>query len=308
MSRSDKIRIREAISISQKFGDKIWEGINNIPFAIILVTDSVEFMVNHPDPPPGFILCEKDTVLRADIFYRKRQYPVNWLATFPVNGTSCIVAGTPANTGRHSTAWIMTLLHEHFHQYEYSYPGYFRDVEALGLSNGDQTGMWMLNYPFPYDSIPVSEQYKKYTLALSDLIAGLDTKTFDPLFKRYRPERKKIRQLLKPADYRYLSFQVWQEGVARYTEYKFLELMGDYDPSKEIAALPGFISFSDYKDQLYRSEMKDLAGLELSEGKRVCFYSAGFAEAILLDKLNPAWRSLFLKDKFDIGRYSKKLR
>ncbi len=32
-------------------------------------------------------------------------------------------------------------------------------------------------------------------------------------------------QQLKPDDYKYFSFQVWQEGIARYTEYKFLEAM-----------------------------------------------------------------------------------
>jgi hypothetical protein len=41
----DKIRIREAINISSKFGDKIWKGIRDVPFAVILVTESVEFII-----------------------------------------------------------------------------------------------------------------------------------------------------------------------------------------------------------------------------------------------------------------------
>ena len=56
---------------------------------------------------------------------------------------------------------MLTVLHEHFHQLQQSQPGYFQGVEALGLSGGDQTGMWMLNYPFPYKTPAVAEQIRR---------------------------------------------------------------------------------------------------------------------------------------------------
>jgi hypothetical protein len=309
MRINDKLRIKEAITISKLIGENIWKGINNVPFAIILLTDSIEFLIHHPNPSQDFILSEKDPVLNTDIFYRKRQYPQNLLATFPaVNGVSCIVVGTPELTGKNSTEWIVTLLHEHFHQYETYYPDYYQSVDKLDLSGGDQTGMWMLNYPFPYDNEQVIEQYKKYTLSLSNVLAAINTKKFRAGFNKYKAERKKFKQLLEPADYRYLSFQLWQEGIARYTEYKFLELPGDYKPSKEISDLPDFISFSIYKEQLYQLQTDNLVRLKLNEDKRVCFYSIGFAEGVLLDTLNPGWRSLFLKEKFYIEGYSKQFK
>jgi len=40
-------------------------------------------------------------------------------------------------------------MHEHFHQLQNGQPRYFQAVQDLGLSHGDNTGMWMLNYPFP---------------------------------------------------------------------------------------------------------------------------------------------------------------
>jgi hypothetical protein len=309
MRVKDKLLIKEAISISNLYGESVWKGINKIPFAIVLVTDSIEFLVHHPDPSADFLFSEQDTILGTTVFYRKRQFGKHLFATFPaVGGLNCIVAGTPENTGMNPTSWIITLLHEHFHQYEYSYPGYFKSVEELGLSGGDQTGMWMLNYPFPYDSSHVIEQYKKYTQALSTLLKGMDGKMFSGLFKMYKTERKKMKQLLQPADYRYFSFQVWQEGLARYTEYKFLELLDQYSASAEVTALPGFVQFSEYKKQLYESEFKNLTNLSLNKDKRICFYSLGFAEGILLDKLNPKWHSLFLKRKFYIERYSRKFK
>ena len=72
MRNEDKIRIKEAITISQKFGDKIWNGINNVPFVVLLVTDSVEFLVNHPYPSEDFKLSEEDKLLNTKIFYRER--------------------------------------------------------------------------------------------------------------------------------------------------------------------------------------------------------------------------------------------
>lgn len=309
MDAEDKLRIKEAVIISEKYGEQIWKGINNAPFAIVLVTDSVEFLVFHSSPTPDFALSETDSILNAKIYWRKRQFPVGWLATFPaVNGVNCMVVGTPKNTGLNSTEWIITLLHEHFHQYEYSYPGYYQSVEKLELSGGDQTGMWMLNYPFPYEDKQVIEQYQKYTTTLSNVVTGISAKSFTSLFKKYKTERRKLKQLLKPADYRYLSFQIWQEGIARYTEYKFIELLKDYKPSKKIAALPDFVSFYDYKTKFYESQINKLRNLKLNEDKRVCFYAVGFAEGILLDKLNPQWHSNFLTDKFYIERYSKKFR
>ena len=43
-------------------------------------------------------------------------------------------------------------MHEHFHQLQWAQPEYLKAIDDLGLSKGDATGMWMLNYPFPYDN------------------------------------------------------------------------------------------------------------------------------------------------------------
>ena len=42
---------------------------------------------------------------------------------------------------------------------------------------------------------------------------------------------------------------------------------------------------------------------KLGESKREVVYSFGAAEGLLLDKVNPRWRSRYFKDKFNLGRY-----
>jgi hypothetical protein len=164
----------------------------------------------------------------------------------------------------------------------------------------------MLNYPFPYDSLPVINQFEKFSKALYRSISSLDSKEYKTYLKQYIKERNNFRNILSPSDYRYFSFQVWQEGLARYAEYKFLEMLSDYKVSKEVAALPDFISFAELKTKMYRNETRNLLEKKLRESKRVSFYSIGFAEGIILDRLNKQWRKKYLTDKFYIESYSKK--
>lgn len=307
MRYADKIRIKEAINISAQYGDKLWKGYSAVPFVIILVTDSTEFLINHPNPSPDFKLLGSDDVLLTNIYYRKTQFSTRFLATFPaVNGVSCIVVGTPENTRKNSAEWIITLLHEHFHQYQHAHPDYFKSVNDLDLSGGDQTGMWMLNYPFPYDSLPVKEQYELFTKALHKTITSTSKKEYRSSLIEYLAERKKFKNILHPADYRYFSFQIWQEGLARHAEYNFLEMLADYVPSKELVSLPDFTSFSELRTKVYNREIKNLFENKLNKTQRACFYAIGFAEGIVLDKLNSSWRKKYLSDKFYIEHYSKK--
>lgn len=304
---ADKIRIREAMKISAEYGDRLFKGYNAAPFAIVLVTDSTEFLINHPNPSADFKLLGADEVLKTAIYYRKTQFNKNRLATFPaVNGISCIVMGTPENTRKNSTEWIITLLHEHFHQYQQSHPDYFKSVDGLNLSGGDQTGMWMLNYPFPYDSLPVKNQYAAFAKALYNTVTNIDGKSYRANLAIYSIERKKLKDLLSPSDYRYLSFQLWQEGLARHTEYSFLQMLTGYTASKEILALPDFLSFDSLKIKMYRTETENLSANKLNEAERVCFYHVGFAEGLILNKENKHWRKNYLTDKFYIENYLKK--
>lgn len=309
MRQADKLRIREAINISNRYGDRLFAGYSATPFAIVLVTDSVEFLIHHPDPSTDFRLLGYDSLLKSKVYCRKAQFNAHLLATFPtVNGRSCIVVGTPENTRKTSSEWIITLLHEHFHQYQNAYPDYFQSVDDLHLSGGDQTGMWMLNYPFPYDSIPVVKQYSHYTKALYRAVANIDAPNADGYLKQYFLARKKFRNTLSPAAYRYFSFQVWQEGLARNTEYAFLKMLQDYTPSKEASSLPDFVPFSALQVKMYSNEMENVLNSNLYENKRVSFYSVGFAEGLLLDDLSKHWREKYLADKFYIEHYSQRFR
>ncbi|MEE9270646.1 MAG: hypothetical protein V3V49_10350, partial [Candidatus Krumholzibacteria bacterium] len=157
----DRIRIAEAFRIADELGEKVWRGWSDAPRALLLVTRDREYLVRHPYPTGDFTRVGYDSLLRSDVYTRERVYDPKLLATFPaVAGVPTIVIGQPRNTdASHSTRWVMTLLHEHFHQWQLSQPGYYDAVAGLGLARGDTTGMWMLNYDFPYDSPEVAAAF-----------------------------------------------------------------------------------------------------------------------------------------------------
>jgi hypothetical protein len=304
IGRTEALLIREAKLIADTHGEKLWKGFSTAPFIIIPVTDSIEYLVYHPYPSANFKFLYKDSILHADVYARSRTYPKEWLATFPaVNGVNCIVVGTPENTGRTHTNWMITLLHEHFHQFVNSRPGYYEAVDKLNLSRGDQTGMWMLNYPFPYDSTVIINQYQKFTSALVEAVNAIDKKEFKKYLNAYLEEKQTFKKLLKPEDYRYFSFQVWNEGLSTYTEYKFLQILSNYKISPALKAIGDLMPFSQCKKEFFNAQMIHLKELKIQTDKRVCFYPIGFAEGLLLDKVNNTWRSRYFRDKFSTDTY-----
>ncbi|HEX8920803.1 MAG TPA: hypothetical protein VF766_04965, partial [Pyrinomonadaceae bacterium] len=235
----DRVRIAEAFRMSEKLGDHVWKGWSKAPFAVLLVTPEHEFLIRHPQPSKDFTALGHDPLLKSEVYFRQRVFQPHFLATFPaVSGISTVVIGQPENTdAKTSTRWVVTLFHEHFHQMQDSQPDFYAQASALGLARGDETGMWMLNFPFPYEKAEVKEQFSAMSKALTDALRSHRRKDFGSKVSAYLAARKRFQEMLAPDDYKYFSFQLWKEGVARYTEYRIAsEAVSRYTPSKEFAA------------------------------------------------------------------------
>jgi hypothetical protein len=302
----DRIRIAEAFRLADQIGDRVWSRWSKVPFAVLLVTPEHEFLIRHPKPSADFIRLGYDTVLKSDVYYRTRKWPTSFLATFPaVTGSmiSTVVVGQAENTlAKTSTPWVVTLLHEHFHQLQDSQPNFYTEVNALNLSHGDQTGMWMLNYAFPYERKDVQDQF---AVTSQMLAAAIQSRNSSERMRRshdYLEARKEFQQMLSADDFKYFAFQFWKEGIARYTEYAVARLAAArYRPTKEFRALPDYRSFADVAKSTNDLIFRQLSTQRLGESKREVVYSFGAAEGLLLDQLNPRWRSRYFVEKFDLG-------
>ena len=304
LSEEERVLLAETFRLAGRLQDSVWTGWSEAPFALLLVTPEREVLVRHPRPSDAFTAAGYDERLGDTLYVRPRQFPPNLRATFPaVGGVSTIVTGLP-DTTESPTGWVLTALHEHFHQLQMSRPGYYAAVDSLKLSRGDDTGQWMLNYPFPYDSAAVQRRFSVLTRRLRAALQATGQPGFRQKVAAYLRARRRFRQVLAPDDYRYFSFQLWQEGVARYTEYKLAKLAGQrYTPSEAFISLGGYTPFTEAAAALRNRILRRLRRLSLAEEERVAFYPVGAGEALLLDHVNPGWHERYWRDKFYLERY-----
>jgi hypothetical protein len=306
LSTTDRIRLAEAFRLGEQLGNRLWADWHKAPFAVLLVTPEHEFLIRHPKPSSDFVLVNYDQLLQSKVYYRQRTQPQNLLATFPlVGGIPTIVIGQAENTAKEtSTPWVVTMLHEHFHQLQYSRPGYYDDVNALGLTRGDQTGMWMLNYPFPYEWHEMQMLFSHLGHSLANVLQAKTRADFSAGLSTYLKQRREIENTLSPDDYRYMSFQMWQEGISRYTEYRIAKLAAESErPSKAFRMLKDYRQFGDVAEEIRVGILSELTSVNLAESKRVIFYSLGAGEGLLLDRVNPRWRQRYFVDKFYLDKY-----
>jgi hypothetical protein len=303
LEEPDRVRIAEAFHLANVIGDRLWAGWSSAPFSVLLVTPDREFLVRHPKPTPDFERIGEDSLLDGAVYARPRQFDLGLLASFPAVGeTPSIVIGQPANTAaKTSTRWVLTLLHEHFHQMQYSQPGYYPGVNALGLARGDLQGSWMLNYPFPYDKPQVQTAFARMSARLDEALAKPPGEQTLAALRSYLDAKRALRALVSPDDYKYLNFQLWQEGIARYTELRVGELAATgYAPIASFAALPDFTSYESAAIAVRSRIHTQLTTVNLAETQRSAFYPVGAAEGLLLDRVNPAWHAAYANAGFTL--------
>ena len=301
---TDRIRLAEAFRLADRFGDRLWDGWSTAPFAVLLITAENEFLVRHPRPSEDFQPVGEDSLLGSKVWVRPRTFDRHLLATFPaVGGIPTIVIGQAESTAAAtSTPWVLTVLHEHFHQWQDAQPWYYPGTAALDLAGGDTTGTWMLNFPFPYEDPKIANGMVEASKAL---LAALQAPqgSFPAALKRFRKTRHAWESLLSPKDARYLGLQEWQEGIARYTEVRLAELAADESPSEEFKALADAQPYAQVAARLRKQVESDLAGPELARKKRIAFYAWGAAQGLLLDRSDPRWRAGYLDRRFSLRGY-----
>jgi hypothetical protein len=302
LPRSDEVRIRELYRLAGQIEGRVWPGWGGTPAPMLLVTAETEFLTHHPEPPAEF------RKIGEGLYARPRKFATALLATFPAFGPpSVIVIGEPENTeAKTSTPWLFVVMHEHFHQLQDGQPGLYEAMNGLGLAHGDKSGMWMLNYPFPYDKPELGGAFAHLRDLLLEALNQPDGQEFQSVARKYVVERKKFFALLFPDDRKYFSFQLWKEGIARYVQIRSAEAAAKYQPTPEYAALSDYESFESYARRARGDTLSELKKADLANWKRVVVYSFGGSEGLLLDRLEPGWKDAYFKNLFTLDPYFEK--
>jgi hypothetical protein len=269
-------------SVARTGGEAVWPGFGAAPFGFLLLEPGAETLLCHPSAPAGFTPASRDEATGCDRRVRPRGHmPGSWLAAMPLFGPpATIVMGTPAATGLTLPRWRSTILHEHFHQWQYALPDYYARVAALDLSGGDETGMWMLNFAFPYADPGVAAAHAAASRALAEAVAARGTPAFRERLNAYLARRRAFAGAAGERNWRYFEFQLWQEGVARWSEIAISRAWPD--PAMRAEA------------DTYEAEIRaSLAAPDLARQQRVAVYAMGAGEAMLLEAARPGWRARY---------------
>jgi hypothetical protein len=78
-----------------------------------------------------------------------------------------------------------------------------------------QDYMWELQYPFPYTDAAFVRMY-------TSLLSGLDRQDAS----QAEALRNELKKSLRPADWEYMTWQEWKEGLARYLENRIRRTLG----------------------------------------------------------------------------------
>lgn len=281
-------------------GDALWPGLAAAPFSILLVTGEHEYLLCATPPVADFVPLRRDGASGCEVLVRPRRMAADLLATFPAfSAEPTIVVGTMTATGKSATGWLLALVHEHFHQLQLATRGYFDGVEALGLDGGDKSGQWMLDYPFPYGDHRVGERFADFARTLGESLRASGTPTLADSRRAVERAAQALRSSLGPADARYLAFQLWQEGVARYIELRAAEAAVRAAP--DCPAGLG-LDFSAAAASLRRDLDAALAEPDaLATQRRLSFYPVGAALALVLDAADPGWRASYAAEPFHLA-------
>lgn len=288
-----------AHEVAASIGDEVWPGWSTAPFSTLLVAGETEYLVTKASNANGFEAGDTAPVEGYNLFHRKRNFSPNFLATFPISSPEpVIVVGTPEKTGKSEGAWLITLLHEHFHQLQYSQPWYYKETAALNLSKGDTSGMWMLNYAFPYGDAKVQERFDAFSHALAKAVRARGTVAFTPALREVKSAWRSLRENLSADDYAYLRLQLWQEGIPRYAE-----LMLASRASKVACVANVQPAMSVVAEDLLAGILKSLDNPKLGERQREVVYATGAAIALLLDETSPSWKVDYFARPFALESY-----
>jgi hypothetical protein len=157
----------------------------------------------------------------------------------------------------------------------------------------------MLNYPFPYSKPEVMRRFALLDSAMVGALRAQD-RDLERMVEDYLDAKKALRSVLSADDNRYMEFQLWQEGIARYTEGRMADIAAQgYQPSALFRGLADVVPYREQAERARRQIEKELA-LPLDRAQRVIFYPLGAGEGLLLDRLNPKWRTGYFERMFSL--------
>lgn len=291
-SEPDIRMIADAQAIVRSDGDLIWAGLSQAPLPTLLIGPVHETLFCGL-PTAGFSALGFDPITRCSMQVRARELPIDLAAATDLGNVSVIQMGLPDALEATQADWIVTFLHEAFHQYQSTLPDYFSAVEVVRARLGKTSEQWSLDYPFPYADPKVKAAFAAMTMSAGEFLSAENDVQANAAIRRYVDARNRARDAMSPDDWLFYEFQVGQEGVARWTELRFA--------AAACNARPDIATIGKERTGGLAVSLSAIDSQGLNVWKRSSFYVLGAIEASMLDRVRPQWQREYATNPFAIG-------
>ena len=308
LSRQIVVHTSEALNLLGNLGSKVWPGFNaDLP--IIIWNEETAFLINYPDPLPGWEQMTDHTINGLPVYNQPNMKPYQAFTEVLPNGDYAGSMATKNAMNRefiklfkhnlppiinqifpyrlllHSTDfYLTTLVHETFHAYQAeNYPSKFEDVEKAYSKHSAYEGVfkgmadaWAAEIKCLQKALKEENQAERASLVYE--------------FLEIRTDRRKAAGLTPNLELYEKRFE-WLEGSTKYVELEVWEnaASGAYHPAKSILQDQDFHSYQGYENR-WKTELKNMERAAKNGGETL-FYYTGMLQARLLDDLLPGWKS-----------------
>lgn len=338
LSELDKARLEEVYHLRQTLGEELWTGWGQASIPVILYNEEYAFLTGYPNPPEGWVKVPQNKlrggpwgIVPADSFlgnpYYRQPLPgpgitpeafavlvgdrwtasmstLEWMriglrnqiredmpAPFkyilPFRLTSKILVNS-------SDWYVSNVLHESFHAFQgMEAPSRLADAENIQITAGDR---------YPQEADGFTAAWQTELNLLGDAVLTPDPEEARNLARQFLAQREARRKefSLAPEMVDYERQREWLEGLAKYTElaiWKQASQTPGYQPAKAIRGDPEFKGYATF-EQRWTQETAQIKRAAGQDGDVRLYYS-GMAQAFVLDKLMPGWKTrIFEKDIF----------
>jgi len=329
LTQPEKDLLIESIHLRQTIGNEVLPGWGQANIPVILYNEAYAFAVSaEAQPPDGWVTVRKDEQLGAawevvpeDDFQGKSYYRLalssgitpqaftvkigeTYAATlttyeyFPIRMREMIRSDLPdflrpifpyrIATGmlvNGSDQYVTLILHEAAHAYQ--------GITAPERLLAGEKANYDLEQVYPWENDSLREDWQVELDLLASAVRAEteeETRQLALEFLRVRQSRRQSAGL-SPALIEFERHREWVEGIGRYAElsvYRLGQASSGYVSHEEILDDPGFHQYEKY-EQRWNREV-DQIGRMARDGDESRFYYTGMAQAVLLDRLNPAWK------------------
>lgn len=302
----DVNRINEIYRIQESVGDQVWPGFGKAPFKFVLVGRTYQWAFNVDPLPNYYKVLELPPDLnkavnsvavtetyRDEFGEKKENSPETLYNSYSKEMTaghfkhSIYLVKTLDEYHRDGDdqaveEWIHISMHELFHTFQDQFvnytPEFLHSIETTikkKLRNDEghiallQPELALLAKASCSDSKPDIKKFMQKALKLRKKRWAYIQKNYD----------------FNPAQWE--RYDAWAEGTAHYIEHMIMARVAQFEPKTLLKNDPyfrQFVSYSDESDTRWCAEIGDVS-------KKSYWYSLGFAYSLVLDKIQPEWKS-----------------